>query len=150
MTEEKYTKDMLMDAAGDRVDRHLNERMMVGGKDNGLEDYFQYEEGSICQGFRIVELNTILQCHGYTFGVKSDMANDIGYTNLPQEKKDAIPENETIFMLTGTLKTGEVTTTHWLREQCNFAQRVACDWWDNAEGEVLNEWGIEYDSLDEN
>ena len=28
--------------------------------------------------------------------------------------------------------------------------QVACDWWDDAEGSVLQEWGIEYEEVEEN
>ncbi|MBL97388.1 MAG: hypothetical protein CMF52_06185 [Legionellales bacterium] len=148
MTKKEYSKDDLMDAAGGRVDKHLNDTMMVDGRDDGLDVYFAYEDKT--QGFRIVDVNTIQECHGYSFSCKADIVNDIGYINLPQEMKDLIPEDDAIFTLSGTLKTGEVTVTHWSREQSKFAQKVACDWWDMAEGEVLEEWGIEYDEVKEN
>ena len=65
MAEKEHTKDMLMDAAGRRVDKYLNDAMMVDGRDDGLDAYFQYEDKT--QGFRIVEVNTIQKCHGYSF-----------------------------------------------------------------------------------
>ena len=148
MTKIEYSKDDLMDAAGDRVDKHLNDAMMVDGRDDGLDVYFANEDKT--QGLRIVDVNTIQECHGYSFNDKADIVNDIGYINLPQEMKDLIPEDQAIFTLSGTLKTGEVTVTHWLRETSKFAQKVACDWWDWAEAEVLEEWGIEYDEVKEN
>ena len=149
MTEKIYTKDKLSDATGDKVDQWLNNQMMVNGKDDGLDGWFQPLE---TEGFRLAEPNTIKKCHGYTMGSKEDILNGVlgGGINLPQEKKDLIPGDDTLFLLIGTLKTGEKTVTHWLREHCRFAQKVACDWWDNAESDVLDEWGIEYDDVKEN
>ncbi len=148
MTKKEYNKDDLVSATADKVDKYLHDAMMVDGRDDGVDVYFNYEDKT--QGFRIVDVNTIEECHGYNFCSKEDIVNDIGYINLPQEKKDLIPDDEPIFVLSGTLKTGEVTVTHWLREQMKFAQKVACDWWDDAEGSVLQEWGIEYEEVEEN
>ena len=147
MADKIYTKDELSDATSDKVDKWLNNQMMVNGKDDGLDGWFTPDE---TQGFRLAEPNTIQECHGYNFASKEDIVNDIAYINLPQEKKDLIPGDDTLFLLIGKLKTGEVTVTHWLREQCRFAQKVACDWWDNAEADVLEEWGVEYKDIDEN
>lgn len=148
MAKKKYTRDDLNDAAGARVDNHLNERMMVDGRDDGLDDWFKPNE---TRGFRIVEPNTIEKCLGYTMGSKEDLYNDHTYIALPQEKKDLIPEpeSEALFLLIGKLKTGETVYTHWLVESARFAQKVACDWWDDAEGSVLEEWGIEYEEVED-
>lgn len=154
MDKKEYTKDDLNDAVGYRVASYLNDRMMEratgrGVRDDGLDDWFKPDE---TRGFRIVEQNTIEKCHGYTMGSKEDLYNDHTYIALPQEKKDLIPEpeSEALFFLVGTLKTGETVHTHWLVESARFAQKVACDWWDDAEGSVLEEWGIEYDEVKEN
>jgi hypothetical protein len=37
-----------------------------------------------------------------------------------------------------------------LIESARFAQKVSCDWWDDAEASVLKGWGIEYDDVKEN
>lgn len=149
MTEKEYNKDNLVDAVGDRVDKHLNERMMVDGRDDGLDDWFKPDE---TRGFRIVEPNTIEKCNGYTMGSKEDLYDDHTYIALTQKQKDMIPEpeSESLFLLVGTLKTGETVYTHWLLESARFAQKVTCDWWDDAEGSVLQEWGIEYEEVEEN
>lgn len=148
MTEKEYNKDKLVDAVGDRLDKHLNDRMMVDGRDDGLDDWFKPDE---TRGFRIVEPNTIEKCNGYTMGSKEDLYDDHTYIALTQKQKDMIPEpeSESLFLLVGTLKTGETVYTHWLLESARFAQKVTCDWWDWAEGGVLEEWGIEYDALEE-
>jgi len=149
MTKKEYTRDDFIDAVGDRVDKYLNERMMVDGRDDGLDDWFKPDE---TRGFRIVEPNTIEKCGGYTMGSKEDLYKDPTYIALPKEKKDLIPEPEdqALFLLIGTLKTGETVYTHWLVEGARFSQKVACEWWDWAEGEVLKEWGIKYEEVEEN
>ena len=149
MGKKEYTKDDLNDAVGNRVDSYLNDRMMERATDDGLDDWFKPDE---TRGFRIVEPNTIAKCNGYTMGSKEDLYNDHTYIALPQEKKDLIPEpeSEALFLLIGTLTTGETVYTHWLVESARFAQKVTCDWWDDAEGSVLDEWGIEYDDVKEN
>ena len=149
MTEKEYSMTQLKDAAGDRVDKHLNDAMMVDGRDDGLDGWFKPAANG-WGGFRIVEPNTIARCHGYTMGSKEELYNDHTYIALPQEKKKLIPEKDTLFLLLGTLKTGETVYTHWLVESARFAQKVACEWWDSSEGEVLQEWGIEYEDVKEN
>jgi len=149
MAEKEYNKDDLVSATAEKVDEYLHDAMMVDGRDDGLDDWFKPNE---TRGFRIVEPNTIEKCHGYTMGSKEDLYDNHTYIALPKEKKDLIPEpeDEALFLLIGTLKTGETVYTHWLVESARFAQKVSCDWWDDAEGRVLEEWGIEYEEVEDN
>lgn len=142
--ERVYTKDELTTAAGAQVDLWLHRRAMENGSDDGLDDWFRPESEL---GFRIAEPNTIKRLHGYNMSTKGDLLNDATYLNLSQDKKDLIPEDKVLFLLIGELTTGEVVHTHWTLESTRFAQKVTCDWWDDAEQEILDSWGVDYDDI---
>jgi len=150
--EEKRTIDELVDTTADRVGEHLNqifqEHLEENGTDKGIEMYF-----GLNKRFRIAKRNTIVKILGYTFGCKSDLVGDPAFRSLTPTQKALIPDNDSLFFILGEIEGHSKTVpkavvrTHWLPEAHRFAQKVSCEWWDSAEGEVLEEWGIDYDDV---
>ena len=150
--EEKRTIDELVDTTADRVGDHLNqifqEHLEENGTDKGIEMYFKLNKR-----FRIAKRNTIVKILGYTFGCKSELVKDPAFRSLTPTQKALIPDTDPLFFILGEIEGHSKTVpkavvhTHWLPEAHAFAQMVSCDWWDIAEGEVLEEWGIDYDDV---
>jgi hypothetical protein len=148
---EERTKDDLLDATGKRVDEYLNSQLKIVNEkgeeeDTGLDAWFQPND---CNGFRITK-EKIKEIHGYTMGCKENLLDDKAFQALSKERQELISETDSLFLLQGTLENGDIVYTHWLQEGARFAQKVACDWWDNAESDILEEWGLDYSDFDEN
>tara|TARA_B100000287_G_scaffold80041_3_gene72462 strand:- start:2041 stop:2478 length:438 start_codon:yes stop_codon:yes gene_type:complete len=142
------TRDELHDAVDRVMARYITEAAInKEGDDTGLDSWF---EPRTTYGFRIAK-EKIVAFDGYTFGEKADLIGQKPYEDLSEEDKALIPESPyALFFLIGKIEgTDEWVYTHWLQEDCRFAQKVACDWWDSAEGDVLEDWGIEYDDIED-
>ena len=162
--EEKYSKGDLMDAVDKKIAAHFNwylETESKEGTDNGVDPLFgaigwcdtenRWGQGNNRQ--RIAKPNTIVKFLGYTMGTKADLIGDAAFKSLKPTQKALIPDDEQLFLLVGEVEGHSksvpkaVVYTHWLPEMDRFAQKVMCNWWDNAEADVLEEWGIEYEDL---
>jgi hypothetical protein len=138
------TRDELAEAVCVKLKECFN-AYLTEDDDTGLDGWFQPDEK---RGARMTT-KKIVEFDGYTMGSKDDLIGDNPYEALSQEMKDNIPDNQTaLFLVVGkTEESDEWVFTHWLVESARFAQKASCDWWDACEGEVIDEWGIEYDDL---
>lgn len=137
------SRDELYDAICEKLTECFN-AYLTEDDDTGLDGWFQPDEK---RGARMTT-EKIVEFDNYTMGSKTDLIGDRPYEALSQEMKDNIPDNQTLFLVLGkTEGSDEWVFTHWLVEDAKFSQKAGCDWWDACEAAVIDDWGIEYDDI---